>query len=76
MLVKLLVSNVITDFSYNLNKYIQYKYILKLFEAGYLHQHTVIDLYHLDSWIEMKSCSKFLRNLSNNRAFCRPEPNL
>ena len=48
MLVKLFVSNIIIEFLYNLNKYIQYKHVLKLFEVECLHQHTVIALYRLD----------------------------
>ena len=38
----------IIDLSYNLNKYIQYKHVWKLFEVGCLHQRTVIALYRLD----------------------------
>ena len=47
-MVKLFVSNIIVDLQYGLNKYIQYKYVWKFFEVGYLHQHTVIILYRLD----------------------------
>ena len=50
----------IIDFAYNLNKYAQYKSFWKLSEVGFLHQLTVIALYH---WIRMESCSKFLRIL-------------
>ena len=48
MLVKLLASNIIIDFLYNLNKYIQYKHVWKLFEVFCLDQHTVIALCRLD----------------------------
>ena len=47
-MVKLFVSNIIVDLQYGLNKHIQYKYVWKFFEVGYLHQHTVIILYRLD----------------------------
>ena len=47
MLVKSLASSILTDLSYNLNKYTQYKNFRKLFEVGCLHQDTVITLYHL-----------------------------
>ena len=47
MLVNLISSNVIIDLWYNLNKYIQYKHVWKLFEVDWLHQHTVIALYRL-----------------------------
>ena len=48
MLVRLFASNIIIGLSYNLNKYIQYKHIWKLFEVSRVHQHTVITLYRLD----------------------------
>ena len=48
MLVKVFVSNIIIDLLYNLNKYIQYKYVWKLLKVGCLHQHTVIALHCLD----------------------------
>ena len=47
-LVKLFVNNIIIVLSYNLNKYIQYKHVWKLFEVGCLHQHTIVALYRLD----------------------------
>ena len=43
-----------------LSKYIQYKYVWKLFEVVCLHQHTVIVLYCLD---RNGKLLKFLRNL-------------
>ena len=70
MLVKLFVSSIIIDLLYNFNRYIQYKYVRKLFEVSSLHQHTVIALYLLDRndrLIEIFAC------LSNNRVFYRPE---
>ena len=38
MLVELFVNNITTDLSYNLNKYTQYKLVLKLFEVACSHQ--------------------------------------
>ena len=43
-----MVSNIITDLSYNLNKYIQHKHVWKQLEVGCLHQHTVIALHRFD----------------------------
>ena len=60
MLVKSFASKVITDTSYNFNKYIQYKHVLNVFEVLCFHLHTsspCID------WMRMKSCSRFLRIL-------------
>ena len=47
ILVKLFFT-IIIDLSYNLNKYIHYKHVGKLFEVGCLHQHTVIALCRFD----------------------------
>ena len=47
-MVKSFVSNIITDSTCNLNKYIQYKHVSKLFEVGCLNQHTAIVLHRLD----------------------------
>ena len=47
ILVKSFVSNIMIDLSYNLCKYIQYKHVWKLFEAGCLHQRNLIACYRL-----------------------------
>lgn len=65
ILDKSFVSSIITHLSYNLSKYMQYKDVWKLFEVGYLHQHTAITFYHLD-W--NGKLVKFVRIL-NNRVF-------
>ena len=46
MLVKLFVSNITTDLSFNLSK-LQYKHFRKLFEVWSLHQHISMALYRL-----------------------------
>ena len=48
MFVKSLVSNIIIDISYNLNKYIQYKHVWKPLAVVCLHLHTLIALYRSD----------------------------
>ena len=60
ILTKTSVSNIINDLSYNLNKYIFYKHVWKLFEVGRLHQHTVTALYRLN---RNRKLLKFLRIL-------------
>ena len=60
ILTKTSVSNIINDLSYNLNKYILYKHVWKLFEVGRLHQHTVTALYRLN---RNRKLLKFLRIL-------------
>ena len=62
MQVKLFTSIKVIDSLYNLNNYIQYKHVWKLFEVGYLHHHTVT-VTRCAPWVGMKNCSKFLRNL-------------
>ena len=47
ILVKSFVSNIMIDLSYNLCKYIQYKHVWKVFEAGCLHQRNLIACYRL-----------------------------
>ena len=68
MSVKLFVRNMMTNISYNLNKYIHYKGVYKLFEVVYLSLHIIIALYLMDRKMEismtgMKSCSTFVRIL-------------
>ena len=72
-MVKSFVSNMTYDLSYNLNKYIQYKYVWKLFKVGCLHQHNVIAMYHLDRNEKMLEVFAYP---NNNRAFYRLELNL
>ena len=68
MSVKLFVRNMMTNISYNLNKYIHYKAVYKLFEVVYLYLHIIIALYLMDRKMEismtgMKSYSTFVRIL-------------
>ena len=70
---KSFASNIKTDLSYNLDKHIQYKHVLNLFQEGFIHQHTAIALYRLDrnkKLLEIFTCP------SNNRVFYGPELNL
>ena len=70
---KSFASNIKTDLSYNLDKYIQYKRVLNLFRVGFIHQHTAIALYRLDrneKLLGIFACP------SNNRVFYGPELNL
>ena len=56
ILIKLFFSNIITDLPYDLNKYIQYKHVWKLFgEVVYIYTLWLPSI----TWIGMKSCSKF-----------------
>ena len=65
--------NIITDVSYNLNKYIQYKHVQEFSEVVCLHLHIVIALYLLDG---NEKLLKIFTYPSNKRAFYGPELNL
>ena len=72
-MVKSFVGNIIINLSYNLNKYRQYKHIWKLFEVGFLHQHTVFALYRLD---RNEKLLEIFAYPSNSHAFYGLELNL
>ena len=73
MVVESFANNIIIDLSYDLNKYTQHKLVWKLLNVGYLHLHTVIDLYRLH---RNEKLLEIFAYPSNNRAFYRPELNL
>ena len=66
MLVKSVVSNIIINESYNLNKYTEYEHFWKLFEVGCSHLHSVITLYRLD---RNEKLLEIFAYPINNRAF-------
>ena len=76
LLIKLFVSNIVTDLSCNLSEYYTLYTVLHvwiLFEVGCLYQHTKIALYRLNR--NEKLLQIFVKP-SNNCAFYRPELNL
>lgn len=66
MFVKFFFSNRIFDISYNLNSYIQYKNVLRLFEIVCLDLHTAIALYCLNG---SEKLFKTFAYPSNSRAY-------
>ena len=61
------------NLSCDLNKYVPYKHVWKLFQVGFLHQHIVIALYRLD---RNEKLPEFFPYPFNDSAFYGPDLNL